>query len=120
MFKITPVKPEDIKFMEEYLNPEKNCIILACYEPEGITGGVSFEIEGGDAFLDKLRADELIMEEILLKSAMNFLEVHGIYNLYLKEETDLYHRLDFKESDKQGYKMQVNIDGYFDTHKCHG
>lgn len=119
MFKITPVLPEDTKKAIEYLNTQKNGIILACYEEEGITGAVSFEIDGDEAFLDVLKSDKPIMEEVILKAAMNFLEVHGIYNFYLPEEKDLYKLLDFKKTDRQGYKMYVNIDGYFDTHKCH-
>lgn len=119
MFRITPVKPEDTKRAIEYLNPAKNGIILACYEGDKITGAVCFDIEGGCAYLDVLKADEQIMEEVILKSAMNFLEVHGVFDFYLPDEKDLYKLLDFKKSDKDGYKMYVNIDGYFDTHKCH-
>ena len=119
MFKITPVRPEDTEIAIKYLNPTKNGIILACYEPEGITGAVCFDIDGENAYLDVLKADKQIMEEVILKAAMNFLEVHGIFNFYLPDETDLYKLLDFKKSDKDGYKMYVNIDGYFDTHKCH-
>lgn len=119
MFKITPVRPEDTNKLIEYLKPSKNGVILACYEQESITGGVCFDIEGDCAFLDVLKADMPIMEEIILKAAMNFLELHGIYNFYLPEETDLYKKIDFKKSDREDYKMYVNIDGYFDTHKCH-
>lgn len=119
MFTITPVKPEDTQRAIEYLNPSKNGIILACYEEKRITGAVCFDIEGDEAFLDVLKADEQIMEEVILKSAMNFLEIHGIYNFYLPEEKDLYKLLGFSKTDRDGYKMYVNIDGYFDTHKCH-
>lgn len=119
MFKITPVMPEDTKKVIEYLKPAKNGIILACYEETGITGAICFEIDGGDAYLDVLKSDKPIMEEVILKAAMNFLEVHGVYNFYLPEEKDLYKLLDFKKTDREGYKMYVNIDGYFDTHKCH-
>lgn len=119
MFKITPVKPEDTQRVIQYLNPTKNGIILACYEQEKITGAVCFDIESDCAFLDVLKADEQIMEEIILKAAMNFLELQGIYNFYLPDEKDLYKLLDFKKSDREGYKMYVNLDGYFDIHKCH-
>lgn len=119
MFQITPVRPEDINAVTEYLKPAKNGIILACYEPEGITGAVCFDINGDEAFLDVLKTDKPVMEEVILKAAMNFLEVHGIYNFYLPDEKDLYKLMDFKKTDKAGYKMYVNIDGYFDTHKCH-
>ena len=77
MFKITPVLPEDIGKVMDYLKPSKNGIILACYEETGITGAVCFEIDGDEAFLDVLKSDKPIMEEVILKSAMNFLEVHG-------------------------------------------
>ena len=119
MFKITPVRPEDAGRAIEYLKPAKNGIILACYEEERITGAVCFDIEGTEAFLDTLKADEPVMEEIILKAAMNFLELHGIFDFYLPEEKDLYKLLDFKKSDREGYRMYVNLDGYFDTHKCH-
>lgn len=119
MFKITPVKPEDTAKAINYLNPTKNGIILACYEEGEITGAVCFDIDGDCAFLDVIKSDEQIMEEIILKAAMNFLELRGIYNFYLPEEKDLYKILDFKKSDRDGYKMYVNLDGYFDTHKCH-
>ena len=119
MFKITPVKPEDTDKVIKYLKPTKNGIILACYENDGITGAVCFDMEGDCAFLDVLKSDEQIMEEIILKAAMNFLELKGIYNFYLPDEKDLYKILDFKKSDRDGYKMYVNLDGYFDTHKCH-
>lgn len=119
MFKITPVKPEDVLRLKEYLKPETNGIMLACYEQEKITGGVSFDINGGEAYLDVLKADEPVMEEVILKAAMNFLELHKIYDFYVREENELFKRLDFKKTEKQGYKMYVNVDGYFDTHKCH-
>ena len=119
MFKITPVKPEDTAKVIKYLNPTKNGIILACYEEGGITGAVCVDIDGDSAFLDVLKADEQIMEEIILKAAMNFLELRGIFNFYLPDEKDLYKLLDFKKSDREDYKMYVNLDGYFDTHKCH-
>lgn len=119
MFKITPVKPEDVARLKEYLKPETNGIMLACYEQDEITGGISFDIDGGEAFLDTMKADEPAMEEIILKAAMNFLELHKIFDFYVKEEKELFKRLDFKKSEKQDYKMYVNIHGYFDTHKCH-
>lgn len=119
MFKITPVKPEDVSKLIEYLKPTKNGIMLACYEQEGITGGVCFDIDGQCAYLDVLKTDKSEMEEVILKAAMNFLDLHKIYNFYVKEEKELYKRLDFKLSEKRDYKMYVNIDGYFDTHKCH-
>lgn len=119
MFKITPVKPEDVGQLKEYLKTDINGIMLACYEKDEITGGVSFDIEGDEAYLDKLKADEPVMEEIILKAAMNFLELHKIYNFYVKEEKELYKRLDFKATEKSGYKLYVNIDGYFIAHKCH-
>lgn len=119
MFKITPVMPEDTNKLIEYLKPEKNGIILALYEENGITGGVCFDIEEDNAYLDVLKVDDPFMEEVVLKAAMNFLDVNGIYNFYLKEEKELYKRLNFKKSDKEEYKMYVNLDGYFDTHKCH-
>ncbi len=120
MFKIAPVEKKDIEYMTKYLNTSVNGIILACYEGGKITGGVCFDIDGGCGYLDSLKAEEEIMEEIILKAAMNFLELHKIYEFYVKEETPLYKRLDFKVSKKDGYKMFVNLDGYFDTHKCTG
>ena len=74
MFKITPVKPEDTAKVIKYLNPTKNGIILACYEEGGITGAVCVDIDGDSAFLDVLKADEQIMEEIILtmKAACGF------------------------------------------------
>ncbi|MFA7636918.1 MAG: hypothetical protein WCX81_04055 [Monoglobales bacterium] len=119
MFKITPVRPEDTSRAIEYLKPDKNGIILACYENNDITGAVCFDIDGDAAFLDKLKIDEPVMEEIMLKSAMNFLDLHGIYNFYLPGEKDLYKLLGFKKSDRDDYKMYINLEGYFEIDKCH-
>ncbi len=112
MFKITVVK--DIEEFEKYMDFKSKGMMLGCYEETGLTGGVCFDITDKAGYIEKLKADDERMKEVIAKAALNFLDVHGITDVYVKSD-DFYKTLGFG-NDISGM-MYLNLNGYFTTHK---
>ncbi|MDP4119417.1 MAG: hypothetical protein Q8873_09590, partial [Bacillota bacterium] len=94
---------------------------MMCREEEKLTGAVSFNIGEGGAYIEALRTDKEEMTYVVFVSALNFLELHGIYDVYtnLKEYEALNRAMKFIPCDegpiekKDGYLARVDLKGYF-------
>ncbi len=120
MFKIIPVPMDDLDKVMAYLDTDTKGMILACYEEEGITGAASFDIADGVGFFEYMKTDKPEMENVMGKSVLNFLELHGILDVYAKTGTkdEYFKSLGFKPADeiKKGWGLYLNLEGYF-THQ---
>ena len=120
MFKIIPVPMDDLDKVRAYLGNNTKGMILACYEKEGITGAASFDISDGAGFFEDMKTDKPEMENVMGKSVLNFLELHGILDVYAKTGTkdEYFKSLGFKPADeiKSGWGLYLNLEGYF-THQ---
>ncbi len=120
MFKIIPVLIEDLEKTKKYLDTDTKGMILACYENGGITGAASFDIDGDTGYFESVKTDSEEMINIMAKSVLNFLEMHGILDVYAMpgENDELYKALGFKPAEeiKDGYSLYLNLEGYF-THE---
>ena len=120
MFKIIPVPMNDLDKVMAYLGTDTKGMILACYEEEGITGAASVDISGGVGFFEYMKTDKPEMENVMGKSVLNFLELHGILDVYAKAGTndEYFKSLGFKPAEKEenGWGLYLNLEGYF-THQ---
>ena len=117
MFKIIPVLKDDLDKVKTYLDTDTKGMILACYEEEGITGAASFDIDGGTGFFEDMKTDKPEMENVMGKAVLNFLEIHGILDVYAQTGTkdEYFKSLGFKPADeiKEGWGLYLNLEGYF-------
>ncbi len=124
MFSIKVAEPSQIPEAEEYLDKKINGLAMLCYEQK-ITGAVSFNIGAGYGYIEALKTDEKNMQYVVLVSALNFLELHGIYDVYinLKEYETLLGAMKFIPCEegpiekRDGYLAKVDLRGYFQEHK---
>ena len=120
MFKIIPVLKDDLDKVRAYLDTDTKGMILACYEQEGITGAASFDISGGAGFFEDMKTDKPEMENVMGKAVLNFLEMHGILDVYAKKgaKEEYFKSLGFKPAQKEenGWGLYLNLEGYF-THQ---
>lgn len=118
MFKISVVTKEEMNDFIAYMGYESKGMMLVCREETGITGGICFDLIDGGAYIEKVKAEKEEMLEIIIKAALNFLDLNNIYDVYA-EKTDekIYKLLGFKES---GNKIHLNIFGYFGKGHNHG
>lgn len=117
MFKISVAKKEEFEEFEKYMDYSTNGIMLVCREEGKITGGICFDLFEKGAIIQKMKADEKAMEEIIVKSALNFLELNKVYDVYVNENEKIYEILGFKQD---GELMHLNIVGYFGKGHNHG
>lgn len=124
MFSIKVATPEQLPEAELYLDKKINGFAMLCYE-ECLTGAVSFNISPGGAYIEALKTDKKNMEYVVLVSALNFLELHGIYDVYinLKEYEVLCRAMKFVPCEEgpipqnEGYLAKVDLRGYFTENK---
>jgi len=124
MFKITIVKKEDAQNVADYLEYKSKGITLACYEEGEITGAVCFDIIQGNGYVQKVKTNDPNMKIVVGKAALNFLELHNIYNVYVNDENDMeyFKTLGFKDTGNYpqelggSYVAYLNLEGYFDAH----
>ncbi len=124
MFSIKIATPEQLPEAELYLEKEVKGLCMLCFEQK-LTGAVEFNICPGGAYIEALKTDEAKMQYVVLVSALNFLELHGIYDVYinLKEYETLLRAMKFEPCEegpitaKEGYLARVNLRGYFTEHK---
>lgn len=118
MFKISVAKKEEFEEFKNYMDYSSDGIMLVCRESGKITGGICFDLFEKGALIQKMKADEKAMEEIMVKSALNFLDLNKIYDVYIKDNNeDIYKILGFKND---GEFMHLNISGYFGKEHNHG
>ncbi|MBQ3054317.1 MAG: hypothetical protein IJC89_05390 [Clostridia bacterium] len=124
MFSIKVATPEQLPEAELYLDMEIKGFAMLCYE-QSLTGAVAFNICNGGAYIEKLKTDKPEMEYVVLASALNFLDLHGIWDVYtnLKEYEQLLTRMRFVKVEdgpidkKDGYLSKVDLRGYFTSEK---
>ena len=124
MFSIKMATPEQLPEAELYLDREIKGFVMLCYEQK-LTGAVAFNICPGGAFIEALKTDKEEMRYVVLVSALNFLELHGVYDVYinLKEYEPLCRAMKFVPCEegpippKDGYLAKVNLKGYFTAEK---
>ena len=112
MFKITVAK--DIEEFCRYMDYKSKGLMMGCYEEQGITGGVCFDITDGAGYIEALKADDERMKPVIAKAALNFLDLNGITDVYVKYD-DFYKTLGFRED--VGGLMYLNLEGYFTNHE---
>ncbi len=112
MFKITVAR--DIEEFEKYMDYKTRGMMMGCYEESGITGGVCFDIIDGAGYIEALKSDDERMKEIIAKAALNFLDIHGISDVYVKKD-EFYKTLGF--CDDVAGMMYLNLEGYFTSHE---
>lgn len=118
MFKISVAKKEEFDEFKNYMDYSSNGIMLICREEGKITGGICFDLFEKGALIQKMKTDEEAMREIMIKSALNFLDINKIYDVYVKDNNEkIYEMLGFK---KDGELMHLNIFGYFGKEHKHG
>lgn len=124
MFSIKLATPEQIPEAELYLDKNIKGLCMLCYEQK-LTGAVEFNICEGGAYIEALKTDESNMRYVVLVSALNFLELHGIYDVYIniKEYEPLCRAMKFEPCEecpiekRDGYLAKVNLRGYFTEEK---
>lgn len=124
MFSIKIATPEQLPEAELYLDRKLKGFVMLCYEQK-LTGAVAFDICPGGAYIEALKTDMPNMQYVVLVSALNFLELHGIYDVYinLKEYEALLKSMKFVPCDtgpiekKDGYLAKVDLRGYFTADK---
>lgn len=114
MFYIGAAKKDDIQKACKYLNTETKGMILTCYEENEFIGAVCFDIKNGAGIIECLKADKPEMKTVIAKAALNFLELHNIYDVYVYDDYGFYESLGFKP---EGDKMKLNLEGYFTSHE---
>ncbi len=112
MFKITVAT--DIPQIEKYMDGTSKGIMMGCYEEQGLTGGVFFDIIDGAGYIEQLKCDDEAMREVIAKAALNFLDINGIQDVYVKNDK-FYKQLGFKEA--AGDLLYLNLEGYFTNHE---
>ncbi len=118
MFKISVAKKEEFEDFKNYMDYSSNGIMLICREAGQITGGICFDLFEKGAIIQKMKTDDKSIEEIMVKSALNFLDLNKIYDVYVKDnEEKIYKMLGFKQD---GELMHLNISGYFGKEHKHG
>ncbi len=124
MFSIKMASKEQLPEAEMYLDRELHGFVMLCYEGD-ITGAVAFNIGVGGGYIEALKTDKEEMQYVVLVSALNFFELHGIYDVYinLKEYEPLLKKMKFIPCEegpiekKDGYLARVDLRGYFTSEK---
>ena len=118
MFKISVAKKDEFEDFKNYMDYSSNGIMLICREEGKITGGICFDLFEKGAIIQKMKTDEEAMREIMVKSALNFLDLNRVYDVYINDTDEkIYKLLGFK---KDGNLMHLNISGYFGKEHSHG
>ena len=118
MFKISVAKKDEFEDFKNYMDYSSNGIMLICREEGKITGGICFDLFEKGAIIQKMKTDEEAMREIMVKSALNFLDLNRVYDVYINDADEkIYKLLGFK---KDGNLMHLNISGYFGKEHSHG
>lgn len=108
MFKITVAR--DVEEFRKYMDYDTMGMMMGCYEEDKITGGICFDIENEAGYIRKMRADDESMKQVIAKAALNFMELHGIYDVYVKDD-EFYKTVGF--TDAGNGMLYINLDGYF-------
>ena len=108
---------DDIIWARKYLDFEAMGMIMVLFEDGEKTGAVCFDIGNSTGVLQKLKVDNPVMKAVTAKSAMNFLELSSIYDVFVdkdefKENETFYKSLGFINKDDKGF---INLEGYFDA-----
>lgn len=118
MFKISVAKKDEFEDFKNYMDYSSNGIMLICRESGKITGGICFDLFEKGAIIQKMKTDDEAMREIMVKSALNFLDLNRVYDVYINDTDEkIYKLLGFK---KEGNLMHLNIAGYFGKEHSHG
>ena len=124
MFSIKMATPEQIPEAELYLDKKIKGLCMLLYE-QSLTGAVEFNIVPGGAYIEALKTDKEEMRYVTLASALNFLDLNGIHDVYinLSEYKDLCKKMKFIPCEdgpvppKNGYLARVDLRGYFTSEK---
>ncbi len=124
MFSIKMATPEQIPEAELYLDKKIKGLCMLLYE-QSLTGAVEFNIVPGGAYIEALKTDKEEMQYVTLASALNFLDLNGIHDVYinLDEYKDLCKKMKFIPCEdgpipqKNGYLAKVDLRGYFTSEK---
>ena len=93
MFKISVAKKDEFEDFKNYMDYSSNGIMLICREEGKITGGICFDLFEKGAIIQKMKTDEEAMREIMVKSALNFLDLTRVYDVYINDTDEKIYKL---------------------------